>query len=156
MATLAPHLSRHANPIREKERFWLQVCRKTVRGNDRVPGHEEPHRLRGSTKSPKEQVGPRAGQDREVELISVNAYLETTLATGFMEQLSPVPAPIIFAKMDHGLWLCVGYQPLNQATVKSQYPGPLSPEKLDRTSRTLITSPESRKVTSTKPSYNTN
>jgi len=59
MPTLAPHLSRHAKGIREEERR-----RKRVRGNDRVPGREEPHKLRGSTKSRKEPVRPRAGKER--------------------------------------------------------------------------------------------
>ena len=68
MATLAPHLSRHPKGIREEERW------KRVRGNDRVPGREEPHKLRRSTKSRKERVKPRAGKDREVELKILNAY----------------------------------------------------------------------------------
>ena len=59
MATIAPHLSRHPKGIHEEERR-----RKMVRGNDRVPGSEEPHKLRGSTKSRKEPVRPRAGKKR--------------------------------------------------------------------------------------------
>ena len=59
MATLAPHLSMHPKRIREEERRG-----KRVRGNDRVPSREEPHKLRGSTKSRKEGVRPRAGKDR--------------------------------------------------------------------------------------------
>jgi len=39
MPTLAPHLSRHAKGIREEERFWLEESMKSVRGNERVPGH---------------------------------------------------------------------------------------------------------------------
>jgi len=58
-ATLAPHLSRHPQGIRVKERH-----RRRVRGNDRVPGREEPHTLRGSTKSLKERVRQRAGKNR--------------------------------------------------------------------------------------------
>jgi len=58
-ATLAPHLSLHPKGIREEKRR-----RKRVRGNDRVHGHEEPHKLRGSTKSRKERVRQRAGKDR--------------------------------------------------------------------------------------------
>jgi len=58
-ATLALHLERHPQGIGEEE-----CRRKRVRGNDRVPGHEEPHKLRGSTKSLKERVRPRAGRDR--------------------------------------------------------------------------------------------
>ena len=64
MPTLAPQLSRQAQGIREEERFWLEERRKWVRGNDRVPGLEEPHKLRGSTKSRKEPARPRAGKDR--------------------------------------------------------------------------------------------
>jgi len=65
MPTLAPHPSRHAKGIREEERFWLEERRKSVRGNARVPGRGEPHKLRGSTKSQKEGVRPRAGKDRQ-------------------------------------------------------------------------------------------
>ena len=59
-----PHLSRHPKGIREKERFWLEERKKRARKNDRVPGREEPHKLRGSTKSRKERVRPKAGKDR--------------------------------------------------------------------------------------------
>jgi len=58
-AALAPYLSMHPKGIREEERR-----RKRVRGNDRAPGREEPHKLRGSTNSRKEPVRPRAGKDR--------------------------------------------------------------------------------------------
>jgi predicted Holliday junction resolvase-like endonuclease len=34
-----------------KERFWLEERRKRVRGYDRIPGREEPHKLRESTKT---------------------------------------------------------------------------------------------------------
>jgi len=64
MPTLAPHLLRHAKGIREEEWFWLEERRKRVRGNDRVPGREEPHKLCGSTKSRKEPARPSAGKDR--------------------------------------------------------------------------------------------
>jgi hypothetical protein len=67
MATLAPLLSRHPKGIREEARFWLEERSKRVRRNDRVPGREEPHKLRGSTKSRKERVRPRAGKGREVD-----------------------------------------------------------------------------------------
>jgi len=58
-AAHAPHLSMHPQGIRGEERH-----RKRVRGNDRVPSREEPHKLHGSTKSRKELVRPRAGKDR--------------------------------------------------------------------------------------------
>jgi len=64
MPTLAPHLSRQAQGIGEEERFWREERKKRVRGNDRLPGREEPHKLRGSTKSRKEPARPRAGKDR--------------------------------------------------------------------------------------------
>jgi len=64
MPTLARHLSHHPKGIREEEWFWLSERRKRVRGNDRVPGGEEPQKLRGSTKSRKEWVRPRPGKDR--------------------------------------------------------------------------------------------
>jgi len=63
-ATLAPHLSWYPNGIHEEEQFWLEERRKCVGGNDWVPGREEPNKLRGSTKSRKEPVRPRAGKDR--------------------------------------------------------------------------------------------
>jgi len=110
MATLAAHLSRHPKGIREDERFWLEERGKRVRGNHRVPGREEPHKLLGSMKSRKERVRPRAGKDREVELKILNAYIETNLANGFIQRSSPVIAPILFAKKnDSRLWLCVDY-----------------------------------------------
>jgi len=109
MATLAPQLSTHPKGIREEERFWLKEHCKRVRGNDRVPGLEEQHKLRGSTTSRKEQVRPRAGKDGEVELKILNAYIETNLAKGFIQLSSPAPAPILFAKNDSQLRLCVDY-----------------------------------------------
>ena len=116
MATLAPHLSRHPKGIHEEDRFWLEERWKRVRGNDRVPGREEPHKLRGSTKSRKERVRRRAGKDREVELKILNAYIETNLANGFIQRSLPAPAPILFAKMNDGrLRLCVDYRAVNKA-----------------------------------------
>ena len=58
-ATLAPHLSTHPKGILVEERR-----RKRVRGNDRVPGCEEPHKLLESTKSWNEPVRPRVGKNR--------------------------------------------------------------------------------------------
>jgi len=103
MPTLAPHLSRHPKGIREEERFWLEEHMKRARGNDRVPGREEPHKLRGSTKSRKQR-----------------AYIEANVTKGFTQRLSPAAAPISFAKQkDGGLRLCVDYRALNQAPVKN-------------------------------------
>jgi len=59
-----PHLSRHPKRIHEKERFWLEERWERVRGCDRLPGREEPHKLRGSMKARQECVEPRAGKDR--------------------------------------------------------------------------------------------
>jgi hypothetical protein len=115
--TLAPHLSRHPNGISEEERFWLEERRKRVRGNDRVPGREEPHKLRGSTNSRKQR-----------------AYIEANVTNGFIQRLSPAAAPILFAKKkDGGLRLCVDYRALNKATMKNRYPLPLILEMLNRT-----------------------
>jgi len=116
MATLAPHLSRHTKGMCEEERFWLEEHGKRVRGNDRVHGHEEPHKLRGCTKSRKERVRPRAGKDREVELKILNAYIGTNLANGFIQRSSPAIAPILFAKQNDGqLRLCVDFRTVNKA-----------------------------------------
>ena len=87
-----------------------------MRGIDRVPGREEPHKLRGSTKSRKQR-----------------AYIEANVTKGFTQRLSPAAAPISFAKQkDGGLRLCVDYRALNKATVKIRYPLPLISEMLDR------------------------
>jgi len=102
MPTLAPRVSRHANGIREEERFWLEECRKMVRGNDSVPGREEPLKFRGSTKSRKQRT-----------------YIEANVTNGFIQRSSPVAAPSLFGKKDGGLRLCVDYRALNQAPVKN-------------------------------------
>jgi hypothetical protein len=114
IATLAPHLSRHPKGIREEERFWLEERWKRVRGNDRVPGHEELHKLRGSTKSRKERVRPRAGKDREVELKILNTYIETNLANGLIQGSSPAAAQILFMKKNDGRLRLLCEQPGSQ------------------------------------------
>jgi len=43
-----PHLTWDLNGILEKGRFWFEEHRKRVRGFERIPGHDEPHKLRGS------------------------------------------------------------------------------------------------------------
>ena len=45
-----PHLSRHPKRIHKKERFCVKEHWERVRGCDRFPGREEPHKLRGSMK----------------------------------------------------------------------------------------------------------
>jgi hypothetical protein len=70
----------------------------------------------------------------EVELKTLTAYIETHLASGFIQQSSSrAAAPILFAKkMDGGLILCVDYRVLNLRTVKNRYPLPQISELLDR------------------------
>ena len=116
MATVAPHLSRYPKGLCDAERFWLEEHWKRVRGNDRVPAREEPRKLRGSTTSRKERVGPKSGKDREVELKILNAYIETNLANRFIQRSSPPSAPILFAKKNDGrLQLCVDYRAINES-----------------------------------------
>ena len=99
MPSLAPHLSRHPKGIHEEQRFWLEECRKMVRGNDRVPGREEPQKFRGSTKPRKQR-----------------AYIEANVTNEFIQRSSPAAAPILFAKKDGGQRLSVDYRALNKAT----------------------------------------
>ena len=70
----------------------------------------------------------------EVELRSLKAYIETTLANGFIQRSSSsAAAPILFAKKkDGGLRLCVDYRALNSGTIKNRYPLPLISEMVDR------------------------
>jgi hypothetical protein len=69
----------------------------------------------------------------EVEMKTLKAYIETTLANGFIQQLlSAVAAAILCAKkQDGGLELCVDYRALNKANMKNRYPLPLISEMLD-------------------------
>jgi hypothetical protein len=62
------------------------------------------------------------------------AYIETNLASGFIQQSpSPAAAPILFAKKkDSGLRLCVDYRALKKATIKTRYPLPLMSEMLEQ------------------------
>jgi len=61
---IPPHLTWRLKAILEKEWFWLEERRNRVRGYDRIPGHDEPHKLRGSMKAREECVRARAGKDR--------------------------------------------------------------------------------------------
>jgi len=99
MPTLAPHLSRHPKGICEEQQFWLEERRKMVRGNDKIPGREEPHKLSGSMKSRKQR-----------------AYIEANRTNRFIQRSSPAAAPIRFAKKDGGQRLFVDYGALNKAT----------------------------------------
>jgi hypothetical protein len=59
-----PHLVWHLKGILEIERFRLEEHRKRVKGYERIPGHDKPHKLRGSMNARQECVRPRAGKDR--------------------------------------------------------------------------------------------
>jgi len=59
---IPPHLSRPLKGTVEKEKFWLDECRKRVRGNQRIPGYQEPLKLRGSMKARPQFVRRRAGK----------------------------------------------------------------------------------------------
>jgi hypothetical protein len=141
-ATLAPHHSWYPNGFGEEEPFLLEERRKSVRGNDRVPGREEPQKLRGSTTSTSRKQ---------------RAYSKANVTNAFNQRSSTAAALFLFAKKkDGGLRLCADYRALNKAPAKNRYPLPLISEMLNTTSGMPITSSKSRKTTSTKPSYNTN
>jgi hypothetical protein len=69
----------------------------------------------------------------EVELKALKAYIETNLASGFIQRSSsPAASPTLFVKnKDGSLRLCVDYRALNHASVKSHYPLPLISEILE-------------------------
>jgi len=79
--------------VREKERFWLEEHRKRLRGCDRLPGCEEPHKLRGSMKARQECVGPRVVKDTHVYLVVWwdDVYLPRDLPNIYSPSLSPSP-----------------------------------------------------------------
>ena len=68
-----------------------------------------------------------------VELEILKAYIETTLANGFIRpSKSPVGAPILFnRKTNRSLRLCVDYRAFNNIMIKNWYPLPLIGESLD-------------------------
>jgi hypothetical protein len=70
----------------------------------------------------------------EFELKMLKPYIETNLASSFVQRSSsPAAALILFAKKkDGGLRLCVDYRALNLGTVKNRYPLPLLSELLNR------------------------
>jgi len=70
----------------------------------------------------------------EFELKTLKAYIETNLASGFIQRSSsPAAVPILFAKKkDGGLRLFVDYRALNLGTVQNRYPFPVISELLDR------------------------
>jgi len=76
----------------------------------------------------------------EFELRRLKAYIETTLANGFIQRSSSsAAAPILFAKMkDGGLRLCVDSWALSSWTIKNRYPLPSILEILKRLHRARI------------------
>lgn len=60
----AQHLLLHPKGMCLKEQFHLKDWTKRVRGMELWPGHEEPHTLHRSMKSPQDCTGPRAGKHR--------------------------------------------------------------------------------------------
>jgi len=69
------HLGWHLKGIPDKEQFWLEECRKRVRGYDGIQGHDEPHKLCGSTKAYQECMPPSAWKDTVcisyIEMLSI-------------------------------------------------------------------------------------
>ena len=45
---IPPHLSWYTKRIHKKQQFYLEKCRKRVKGYEGIPGHDEPPKLRGS------------------------------------------------------------------------------------------------------------
>jgi hypothetical protein len=76
----------------------------------------------------------------EVELKALKAYIDTNLASRFIQRSSsPAASPILFVKMKDGsLRLCVDYRALNHASVKNRYPLPLISEILERVGKAKI------------------
>jgi hypothetical protein len=57
------HFAWHPKEIREEEQFCAEEGRKRVRGCERIPRHDEPHRTCGSMKVRQKCMRPRAGKD---------------------------------------------------------------------------------------------
>jgi hypothetical protein len=76
----------------------------------------------------------------EVELKTLKAYIETNLASGFIQRCSsPAASPILFVKKKNGsLRLFVDYQALNHASEKNRYPLPLISEVSERVGKAKI------------------
>ena len=68
-----PHLAWHPGRLLENERFWLKQRMKRVLGYEGIPGHDKPHKLRGSMKACQGCVRPRPGKERVC--ISYNAMM---------------------------------------------------------------------------------
>jgi hypothetical protein len=60
------------------------------------------------------------------ELAELKTQLQDLLDKGFIRpSSSPWGCPAIFVKKkDQTLWMCVDYRPLNEVTVKNEYPLP--------------------------------
>jgi len=59
-----PHLAWFAKRLPERERIQFKHHRKRMRRYEGIPGHDEPHMSRGSTKARQECMRPLAGKDR--------------------------------------------------------------------------------------------
>jgi hypothetical protein len=59
----ALHLACHLNGIHQKQRVWLDDCRKRVRGCEGIPSHGEPHKLYESMKARPVCMSPRVVKD---------------------------------------------------------------------------------------------
>ena len=73
-----------------------------------------------------------------VELETLQTYIETNLANGFIwPSKSPARAPILFdRKLDRSFRICVNYRSLKNITIKNRYPLPLIGKSLDWLGRT--------------------
>jgi hypothetical protein len=70
----------------------------------------------------------------------LKAYIETNLASGFIQRYSsPAASPILLVKKKNGsLRLCVDYRALNYASVNNRYPLPLICVILERVGKAKI------------------
>ena len=74
------------------------------------------------------------------ELVEVHRQLDDYLAKGFMQpSTSPYGAPILFARKDRTLRMCVDYRSSNKMTKKDVYPIPRIDDLLDHlTNKTIF------------------
>ena len=75
----------------------------------------------------------------KTELEVLRGYIDENLKKGFIrESKSSAGYPILFAKKDGSLRLCVDYRKLNDITIKNRYPLPNITEMRDRLSNAII------------------
>ena len=68
-----------------------------------------------------------------VELQELKVQIQDLLDKGFIRpSTSPWGAPILFAKKDKTLRLCIDYQQLNKVTIKNRYPLPRIDDLFDQ------------------------